>query len=348
MNNKTIAIFGICAYILSVIASAQDNEGKLVSPIAVITISDILSFVFIVTATVRLWKGAKYASIILASSAITLFALQVIEEVTLPQYGSATIVALNLTRLINLLALFYAIALLWKMGRVDIRNKVNETINDVSGENIYGYAAELVEYRIQQVWHKPLFGKPFLRFGQCLFLASYFFGLGGILGRRYRDKLDEFGLAFIGAHGEAGAVSRFYGLVAEDILPQMNECLTIYDYVSRRMRDRVCFKGDQLEFLIQYGMQKVKPDSVMHMCRNYALGGSAFGAIYPDHFKQLWEEMHKKQDEESWQFAHAAGLDIPEQQDVMSYDEADQGEVESFLNYCQQYAPSLYVSLSSA
>ena len=54
-----------------------------------------------------------------------------------------------------------------------------------------------------------------------------------------------------------------------------------------------------------------------------------------------------RRDEKSWQSAREAGLDIPEKQDLLTYDEAEQEEVESFLDYCQQYAPSLYVSLSS-
>lgn len=129
MNNKIIAIFGICAYILSVITSAQDTEGRFVSPLVVIAISEILTIVFTVTASVRLWKVARYTSIILASSSITLFALEVIQGVTLPKYGSAVIIALNVTKIVHFLAFFYAISLLWAMGKVS-KSKVNEAIKD--------------------------------------------------------------------------------------------------------------------------------------------------------------------------------------------------------------------------
>jgi hypothetical protein len=119
MKNKTIAIISIGSYISSVITSATDLEGNFVYPIALITISQIVKIIFTILATVRLWKTARYVSIILASSAIILFVLSVIQEVTLPQYGSPIIILLNVTKIIHLLAFFYAIILLWTMAKFD-------------------------------------------------------------------------------------------------------------------------------------------------------------------------------------------------------------------------------------
>ena len=119
MKNKTIAIIGIGSYISSVITSATDLEGNFVYPIALIAISQIVKIIFTILATVRLWKTARYVSIILASSAIILFVLSVIQEVTLPKYGSPIIILLNVTKIIHFLAFFYAIILLWTMARFD-------------------------------------------------------------------------------------------------------------------------------------------------------------------------------------------------------------------------------------
>jgi len=119
MKNKTIAIIGIGSYISSVITSATDLEGNFVYPIALIAISQIVKIIFTILATVRLWKTARYVSIILASSVIVLFVLSVIQEVTLPQYGSPIIVLLNVTKIIHLLAFFYAIILLWTMAKYE-------------------------------------------------------------------------------------------------------------------------------------------------------------------------------------------------------------------------------------
>lgn len=210
----------------------------------------------------------------------------------------------------------------------------------------YGFAAELAAYRVQQEWQKPLLGKPFLRYGQCLFMASYFFQVGGILAARYRDRLDQFAAAFLGLHGEEGAVARFYSAVAADMLPRVTPCSTILDYVTGTQSDRLHIKGAPTGLLLQCGMQKVKPDSATDMCWNYAQDGSVLGAIHPEHFRRLFEETNKKRDDESWQSARAIGVDIPERQDVITYDEVEHGETESFMDYVRQSAPQLYASLS--
>ena len=213
--------------------------------------------------------------------------------------------------------------------------------------NQQGYAWDLAEYRVRQEWHKPLLGKPFVRYGQCLSMAAYFFQMGGVLGGRYRDKLDEFGWAFLGWHGEAGAMSRYFGKVAKPMLPKVAKCSAILDYITWTQGEKLGFEGDVSDLLLEYGMRKVKPETAIQMCWNYAEAGTVLGATEPSEFRRLFEETNKKVDEGSWQFARASGLDIPEQQDVMTYDEVEQEEAESFLDYCQQYAPSLYVPLSS-
>jgi hypothetical protein len=115
MKNKTLAIFGIGTYILSVITSATDLEGNFKFPIALIAISGIATAVFIIMALVRLWKGAKGVSITLASSEVILIILSVIQGVISPSYGSPLIILLNITKVINLIAFVWAIIKLFKM-----------------------------------------------------------------------------------------------------------------------------------------------------------------------------------------------------------------------------------------
>src|SRR3989338_2271349 len=98
MKNKTLAIFGIGAYILSVLSSAQDLQGSSAAPNALIVISGIATIVFIVTATIRLWKEARTLSIILLSSAIVLFVLSVTQIIVSTSYGSPLIILLNIAR----------------------------------------------------------------------------------------------------------------------------------------------------------------------------------------------------------------------------------------------------------
>lgn len=73
MKNKTLAIFGIAAEILSVFAYMEDLKGNYIAPRVLILVSAVTTIVFTVMATNRLWKTRKIISIIfLVSSAVTL------------------------------------------------------------------------------------------------------------------------------------------------------------------------------------------------------------------------------------------------------------------------------------
>ncbi len=128
MKNKTLAIFGIGTYILSVLSSATDLEGNPVPPTALIAISGIATAVFIIMAIVRFWKKAKSASVLLASSAVILFILSVVQGVALPSYGSPIIILLNITRVIYFIAFIWAVSLLWAMAKYE--GLAKKTIKD--------------------------------------------------------------------------------------------------------------------------------------------------------------------------------------------------------------------------
>jgi len=115
MRNKTLAIFGIGTYILSVLTSASDLEGNPLMPFALIVISGIAALLFDTMAIVRLWKSARNVSITFASSIIILFIFGVIQEATSPAYGSPIIIMVNVLTVINFVVFVWAIIRLFKM-----------------------------------------------------------------------------------------------------------------------------------------------------------------------------------------------------------------------------------------
>jgi len=138
MKNKTLAIFGIGIYILDVITSAENLEGNFILPVVLIAISGIITIIFYVMATVLLWKEERLLSIMLVSSTIILFVLGVIQEVTLPQYGSAIIILLNVTKVIHFIIFFYAVFFLWAMAKYE--GLAKKTIKDFGSK--YGLTPE--------------------------------------------------------------------------------------------------------------------------------------------------------------------------------------------------------------
>jgi hypothetical protein len=122
MKNKTIAVIGIGSYILSVLASATDADGNFVSPAFLIVVSAIVTTVFIVMATVRLWKEARYVSIIFASSAVLLFVSTTTHDIgLLLSNGNGLVIVTGLLTLIikpiNFIASIWAIIKLWAMAK---------------------------------------------------------------------------------------------------------------------------------------------------------------------------------------------------------------------------------------
>jgi len=115
MKSKILAIFGIGTYILSVLSSATNLKGNPVAPIALMVMSGIATAVFIVLATIHLWKEAKNVSIILVSSAVLLLIFTVIQSLTSPSYGSSIIILLNVVKIINFIAFVWAIIKLFKL-----------------------------------------------------------------------------------------------------------------------------------------------------------------------------------------------------------------------------------------
>ena len=128
MNNKTLAIFGIIAYILSVISTATDLEGNYTMPVWLNIISVILMTVFVIMAVIRLWKKAKVVSIMLVLTTI------ILNTLPLP------VLWFNITKIISFITYIWAVILLWKMAKQEGLAKNN--IKDFG--NKYGLTPEEV------------------------------------------------------------------------------------------------------------------------------------------------------------------------------------------------------------
>ena len=103
MKSKHLAIFGAIAWILSVLASAEDLSGNYTAPTALVVISAIAMLAFAILAIIRLWRPHKITAILfLASSLISLI------------YISAPI------KIINFILFIWVISLLWAIGKHEV------------------------------------------------------------------------------------------------------------------------------------------------------------------------------------------------------------------------------------
>jgi hypothetical protein len=213
-------------------------------------------------------------------------------------------------------------------------------------EKIRGFARTIARKRVTQQLNKPFIGKPYIKYGQCPGILGYFFQLGGILGARHRANLEAFGHAFLGATGKPGAVERFFTELANDVASKSITSMSFGDYVSAEFSRRLGHTGDPTSFLMKHGMNKLLPEQAEDLAWQYAGEGAALGAIYPDQLREMFARQHAIVPREEWELARASGLNISEEQDVMSYEEMEEGENGVFMGYCQECCPGLYVVLS--
>ena len=124
MKNKTLAIFGIGTYILSVLSSIEIGGTYAVPPL-LIAISGLATLTFIILASIRLWKEAKGLVITYIVSGFTLFIFTVIQILTSAPDGSPIIILMNLAKVVYLISFIMVIIKLFRIK--DINKDINQT-----------------------------------------------------------------------------------------------------------------------------------------------------------------------------------------------------------------------------
>jgi hypothetical protein len=214
-------------------------------------------------------------------------------------------------------------------------------------KEISGFARVMARIRVNQELNPRILGEPYLKFGQCIALGSYFFQLGGMLGAKHQMNLDAFGDAFLGAAGEPGAIKRLFTELANDIVSRLvDDSMTFYDYVSEEVSRGVGYVGDPARLLMKHGLDKIAAETAVDIMRRYAVEGSALGAIYPDVLRKMYERSYAAVPKKQWDEARGAGLNIPPEQVSIRYEELREADNEVFMAYCQKCCPDLYSILS--
>lgn len=213
-------------------------------------------------------------------------------------------------------------------------------------DGISGYARVIARTRAKQQMSKPLFGPAYLKFGQCFILWGYCVQLGAILGARYSNNLDAFAHAFLGMSGPKGAASKFLADAAESIATQFHlASMSFPDYIGEYVA-RSGYKGTWREFLLKFGSQKVPVETAEEQAWTYTTDGAAVGVTLPQLAREMFDRTHVPVPDGEWATARAAGLDIPSEQDTMSYEDVEEAENALFLEYCKECCHDLYSSLS--
>ena len=215
-------------------------------------------------------------------------------------------------------------------------------------ENISGWSRTLAKMMVDQQVNKPFIGKPYIKYGQVLALGAYFFQLGGILASKHTENLDEFGPAFLGMRGDVGAVKKFFELACHNMVNDFDmNSLKFLDYVTLEFIRRIKYNGNSTDFFLEYGTQKISPESAMELVWQYSEQGATLGAIKPSLVREIFTRTYML-DQEKWAMAHKAGLNIPQEQENITYEEAEELESSKFMIYCENVCPEIHSVLKNS
>src|SRR2546423_12701923 len=106
-----------------------------------------------------------------------------------------------------------------------------------------GFWRAVAEGFIEGQATKSLFGRRYLKFGQCFGLWGYLIELGGILGTKHASKPDAFIRAFMGLSDAAGEAKPVLVKQANFIMQGHSlQSMSFWDYVGVDVIDRLGYK----------------------------------------------------------------------------------------------------------
>ncbi|HOK54936.1 MAG TPA: hypothetical protein PKV43_10760, partial [Armatimonadota bacterium] len=147
MSNRVLAFIGVGAYILTVLASAEDTGGDTTASPVVITLAAILTLFFITMAVIRLWKIAQFTAVMLLVSSVVFLILGTILVFTEPIHGSAIVVATNIAGVVYLFAYFFAVIRLWTLRTISTESRsIPEIGREISWADIVHQVFRAVDF----------------------------------------------------------------------------------------------------------------------------------------------------------------------------------------------------------
>lgn len=198
----------------------------------------------------------------------------------------------------------------------------------------------MVRVHTKREMHKPLFGKPQIKYGQTFIIAGYMFQLGGLLGAAFREDLEPFLTVYHGTYN----INQTIQSVPDDLdeVTQFGDSVnTLNEFVIALEDKRYKIPEGSLGSMAQYGTRKLDHDIAFFIPWNLGMLGATLGLMRPEIYKRWFENNFKidQESRESWNRAHKAGLNIPAEPDVVTYEEAEQDAFDMFIPYVGEFFP---------
>ncbi len=198
----------------------------------------------------------------------------------------------------------------------------------------------MVRIHTKREMHKPLFGKPQIKYGQTFIIAGYMFQLGGLLGAAYREELEPFLTAY---HGTPNIDATIQSVPTDlEQVTQFGDSVNkLTDFVIALEDKRWQMPEGSLGSIAAYGTRKLDHDIAFFIPWELGMLGATLGVMRPETYR-LWFDNNFRVDperREAWSRAYKAGLNIPEEPDVVTYEQAEQDALDMFSPFVGEFFP---------
>jgi len=208
---------------------------------------------------------------------------------------------------------------------------------------------------------KGLFGGPHILFPELVNICAYLFQSNAIIGRVRRNQIDLLAKLFT----EPGRESDLIPWLRERSRKQLSEYKDVFGEEPTGFQTFVTgleyqtagitltFGNAQLRGSFKDHMKQVEKQSKYKVPLDFAdqkfqmtaLEGIGFGIEYPDLTEQLYRGANENLDRESWDEARRAGLDIPQNPEVITLEEQEDIALSMVALYANEYYPQLVTPL---
>jgi hypothetical protein len=207
---------------------------------------------------------------------------------------------------------------------------------------------------VAKVHKKRPFGKPYIRFYDFLYVLSFMYECGAILGRARRDRLSIL-VKMLVSPGRESEMMEFLRDEPQKRLDAFRdetgkEPDTFFHFIlfkelnqSLGLRPNDSFATFKNE-LVKACDEKV-PAGIELDVDVWGSQGIGFGSSFPELTERMYRNGHERIGMDVWSKARAHGLAIPEKPTVLSLEEQEQTVLQMVAVYASIYYPELLAPL---
>lgn len=199
---------------------------------------------------------------------------------------------------------------------------------------------------MQEQTTKGLFGKPKIQFGAFLQIGGFVYESSALISRALVDKsliLEQ----IIGAPEAPGDALTYVKTLArmrkESFPDQTTFGMLIMKSELQKLGLSMGF--DSLKMTTKAMQKKMNVDDISPIGELFCLEGIGFGLEFPEETRDMYRNTYEEFDEQGWERAHQAGLDIPENPTVYPLEQRQNDALSLVAMYVHEFRPDLEDSL---